>query len=264
MQYSQNRKNKNSGFFVIILLCVIAIAVTSAVIIRSEKNNNSSDNNSSSDKASSYNNSKDDVKDDMDSAKRKIESDISSTASDIGSKAEDIKDDVKSKAKNAKDDVSSSISHAKEKISETTGNEKKGVPYEKKSFILPITGNIIKGFSDVTLQYDKTFGDMRMHNGIDIACEKNAQVSAVTSGTVTDIEDTANYSGVITVDHGDGLTVKYCGMGSIDVKKGQKLTGGTILGTAEIPPCECMDEYHIHIECLKDGNPVSPTSAFGF
>ncbi len=237
MQYSYNKKKGNGTFYLILALCVLAVLITVFIVIGS-------------------NNSKE--------MKNGENSQINS-----------IKEEVSSYSSNMVSGVESTVSSVKEKITEPTEKTESNIPYEsseksknsdivKQSYVLPIEGNIIKGFSNEALQYDKTFGDMRIHTGIDIACEKNTQVKAVTSGKVLDILDTADYGKVITIDHNNGITVKYCGMGSVDVKKDEEITSGTIIGTADSVPCECMDENHIHIECYKDGECFSPLSALGF
>ena len=52
------------------------------------------------------------------------------------------------------------------------------------TFSMPVQGEIIKNYSDKELQYSATYGDMRIHTGIDIACEDGTSVSAAGSGSV--------------------------------------------------------------------------------
>jgi len=184
------------------------------------------------------------------------------------------KDNSSSNDSNISEDNSSYTDSTNEDVtnyeSEITENTVSDVPYEekakseKKAFVMPITGNIIKGYSDTSLQYDKTYGDMRLHKAIDIACKENSQIVSATSGTVTEISESDNYLTSITIDHGDGLTVKYRGLGSACVKQGESVGAGVLIGTATNPPCECADECHIHIEAYINGEAVSPVSAFGF
>ena len=102
---------------------------------------------------------------------------------------------------------------------------------EKITYILPANGNISKGYSDTALQYSATYGDMRIHTGVDILCE--------------------------------GVTVKYCGMGSINFKENDTVASGDVLGTSGEIPSECADNPHIHIEVTTDGETVSPFEALG-
>ena len=142
------------------------------------------------------------------------------------------------------------------------------VPYEETSqqeevvsFVLPVDGQIIKNFSDTALQYSATYGDMRMHTGIDIACEKGSNIKSVSSGKVTSVVDDANYGRTITIEYANGISVKYCGMGSVNVLEGDNVRTGDIIGTSGEVPCECTDNPHIHIEVIIGGKSVSPLQA---
>ncbi len=135
---------------------------------------------------------------------------------------------------------------------------------EKRGFVLPVDGNIQKGFSDTALQYSATIGDMRLHLGIDICAAEGTDIKAAGSGNITAVEDSATLGKTIVIDHGDGLTVKYCGMASINVKSGDKVSAGTVLGALGTVPFECADKSHLHLEATHNGTPVSPLSALGF
>lgn len=134
---------------------------------------------------------------------------------------------------------------------------------EKPTFILPITGNISKGYSDSALQYSATYGDMRLHTGVDILCESGSNIKSAGSGTVKSVIDDANYGRVITIEHTGGIMVKYCGMGSVNVKENDKVATGDIIGTSGEIPCECADNPHIHVEVTVDGSNRSPLTVLG-
>ncbi len=248
MQYSQNKRKKNTSVFWVIAVCVIAIVCISYLaVVKSNKKNNKSENEISSDESSYNSNEK--------SSSNNEDNTFSEKADDIKEKAGEIKDKAESE------------------ISKLTENKQEDVPYgdtennagntPKQTYVIPIKGSIIKDFSETELQYDKTYGDMRLHTGIDIACENNAKVVSATSGTVTDISENTAYGTIVTVDHGNGITVKYCGIAGLSVEKGSSLNTGDLIGMVKTPPCECMDESHIHIECFKDGKSFSPLKAFG-
>ncbi len=145
----------------------------------------------------------------------------------------------------------------------TESSESITIENEKPTYILPITGNISKGFSDTALQYSATYGDMRLHTGVDILCEKGSNIKTVGSGTVKSIVDDAAFGKVVTVDYSDNITVKYCGLGSVEVKENDKLITGDVIGTSGEIPSECADNPHIHIEAIVDGKAVSPFLALG-
>ena len=153
------------------------------------------------------------------------------------------------------------------------GKSESGIPYSEpqtaasseskpaaESFSMPIQGEITKGFSDKELMYSATYGDLRMHSGIDIACEKGSTVNACGDGTVVSVDDTASYGKVITIDHGNGITIKYCGISEPTVKKGAAVKSGEVIGDVGEIPSECADQSHIHIEVCKNDESVAPLS----
>lgn len=154
--------------------------------------------------------------------------------------------------------------------SQTTAGNESNVPYssqestvQQKTFILPVEGQITKGYSDSALQFSATFGDMRLHTGIDIKCEKNSQIKSCASGNVTDIKDDSSYGKVVTIDHGDGITLNYCGLNSVSVKIGQKVSSADIIGTVGSVPSESSDGVHLHLSALIEGKICSPLKALG-
>lgn len=162
-------------------------------------------------------------------------------------------------------EVSEPITDVDDSVSDVPYTQEEPIePVEEKiTYVLPITGNISKGYSDTALQYSTTYGDMRLHTGVDILCEIGSDIKSAGSGTVKSVVDDANFGRVITIEHLGDITVKYCGMGSINVKEGDKVAAGDIIGTSGDIPCECADNPHIHIEVLLDGNTTSPLAALG-
>lgn len=145
---------------------------------------------------------------------------------------------------------------------ESTTSTKPTAPQKgvAKYFVLPITGEVIKDFSDTQLQFSNTYSDMRMHTGVDIAPNSGTVVKSAGDGWVTDITDSADYGTVITVDHGNNITAKYCGLKNVTVKKDSVVSAGQALGEIDTVPCECVDKAHLHFETYKDGKAISPFS----
>ena len=80
-------------------------------------------------------------------------------------------------------DVNDEVSNVPYTETETTSDAQPEAP----AFILPITGNISKGYSDSALQYSATYGDMRLHTGVDILCEIGSNIKSAGSGTVKSV-----------------------------------------------------------------------------
>lgn len=131
-------------------------------------------------------------------------------------------------------------------------------------YTMPVQGEVIKGFSDTELQYSETYKDMRIHTGVDIACEKGTAVSACADGRVINVAETASSGITVEIDHGNGITTRYSAIEGVRVKSGDSVSAGDIIGTVAEIPCECADESHLHLEAVKNGEPTDPMKALGF
>lgn len=130
-------------------------------------------------------------------------------------------------------------------------------------FSMPVQGEIIKNYSEKELQYSATFGDMRIHSGIDIACEDGTSVSAAGDGKVLSVEESGTLGTAVTVDHGNGIATKYAALKNVKVKAGDRVSAGDIIGTVTAVPSECADQSHLHFEAYKNGHAADPLYTLG-
>ena len=194
-----------------------------------------------------------------------IKSELSSvyddTKSDIKSEFNSLTSDIKSEYNDLTSSYNSDISSITSSDSTMpTGDNVSSVPYEK-NFSLPCEGEILKNFSDKELVYSKTFGDMRLHTGIDIACKKGTSVSACGDGKIIGIDESSQYGTVVSLELADGITAKYASLKDLKVKLGDKVKSGDILGVTTTIPAECNDEEHLHLEVYKNGIATDPIEA---
>ncbi len=152
-------------------------------------------------------------------------------------------------------------------IDTEVNDELEDVPVEEAEpmikFTMPTEGEILKDFNDKTLQYSKTYNDMRLHTGVDIACKTGTPVNSMSDGTVTAIEDNPQLGKTVTIDHYNGIVIKYSAIDKITLKAGDTVKMGDMLGVSASVPSECEDKPHIHIELYKDNVAVSPLEAVG-
>lgn len=132
----------------------------------------------------------------------------------------------------------------------------KVVPLE---IALPLDGDIIEEYSDGQLVYNRTLGDWRTHNGVDIASEVGTPVKVAADGVVTKVGNDGLNGFCITVDHG-GFETKYCGLQESDIiSVEQKVKKGEVIGgvgtTAQF---EVAEVPHLHFELYKDGQHIDP------
>lgn len=127
-------------------------------------------------------------------------------------------------------------------------------------YLLPVNNSVSKEFSNGTPVYSETMQDWREHGGIDIGANVGENVIAVQDGTVKDVIADELWGGIVIIEHGNGLTVKYCGV-KADVVKDLPVEQGQVIGTVVSIPIEEKDGTHVHIETVVDDKTVDPVKA---
>ena len=140
-QYSRNRKG-SSAFYIVIALCLVLIGAAAWFAFSR-----------------------------MDSATPK--QNLSSMESQFESSMDEYTDDnqsyTDSEQNNVIDFTESDTASEEVKNEEYTS---KPEPKKEKAYSMAVNGEILKDFSTDTLQYSATYGDMRMHAAVDIACSE--------------------------------------------------------------------------------------------
>ena len=127
---------------------------------------------------------------------------------------------------------------------------------------LPVAdiSNIINPFSGGELVKNETTGSWQTHNGTDFSAEIGADVYAVANGEVSAVKNDPLWGVTVTIDHKNGYTTKYCGLGSdLAVQQGDTVESGSTIGavggTADI---ESAIASHLHIEMTHNGSYIDP------
>ena len=126
-------------------------------------------------------------------------------------------------------------------------------------YLLPMGSFIVKDYSGDSVVYSNTMQDWRVHTGVDFGDSRGQSVLAIADGTVTDVREDVLWGVVLTVDHGDGVIARYCGLekGStpeVDTEVEQ----GVVIGKLGEIPVESKDGPHLHLEIRKNGVRVDP------
>lgn len=146
-------------------------------------------------------------------------------------------------------------------VPETTEKIEDNKPYSG-NFALPMGTDIIKDFSNGEMVQSKTMGDWRVHNGVDFGGSVGNEVVAVGDGKIISVYDDSFWGTVVEIDHGNGMTARYCGLKSGScLPEGSEVKKYDKIGSLGHIPIEISDEDHLHLEILIDGEHVDPLKA---
>jgi len=102
---------------------------------------------------------------------------------------------------------------------------------------------------------------MKFHQGMDYTAPVGTPVVATGDGVVDEIERTRRGSGNrIVIDHGYGLKSVYAHLNDIEVRRGQTVTRGEIIGT--VGNTGLSAGPHLHYEVLFNSKPVNPVNFY--
>lgn len=121
------------------------------------------------------------------------------------------------------------------------------------NFILPAKGWFSSYFGIRRIYNNKV---PSRHSGLDIAAEVGAPIVAAGNGTVLAVENFVLTGNTVFVNHGEGLITVYCHMSKVDVKPGQPVTQGQLLG--EVGATGRVTGAHLHWEVVLNGVKVNP------
>src|SRR6185312_3227823 len=124
------------------------------------------------------------------------------------------------------------------------------VPYRK-----PVIGEVefTSGFG---VRSDPFLGRPAMHTGLDFRAQTGDPVRATANGKVINSGWSGGYGRMIEIDHGNGLSTRYGHLSQIDVKVGDIVKIGQVIG--EVGSTGRSTGPHLHYETRIDGEAVDP------
>jgi murein DD-endopeptidase MepM/ murein hydrolase activator NlpD len=101
----------------------------------------------------------------------------------------------------------------------------------------------------------------KLHTGTDFSAPTGTPIYATGDGKVSTYKRSrAGYGNHIIIDHGYGYQTLYAHMSKVDVKRGQKVKRGDVIGY--IGSSGRSTAPHLHYEVIKDGRKINPINYF--
>ena len=110
--------------------------------------------------------------------------------------------------------------------------------------------------SSVGRRTDPINGGADFHQGLDISADAGSPIYATADGTVTHSSREGAYGNLITIDHGYGLETRYGHLSKYDVKSGEKVKRGQVIG--RVGSTGRATGPHLHYEVRVNGRLLNP------
>ena len=144
----------------------------------------------------------------------------------------------------------------------TTPTQEANAPVASQLMVLPLSNQLVKGYSNGQTVYSETMADFRTHDGADFAGKAGDKVVAMSSGKITAVKEDALWGKTITIDHNHGIVSTYHGV-TATVKEGDTVKAGDAIGVLSDIPCELLSGTHLHLEVSVNGETVNPVETIG-
>ena len=119
---------------------------------------------------------------------------------------------------------------------------------------------ITREYSEKQPSYSKTLDLWEVHKGLDISAEKGYEVKSLLDGKVVNIFKDDKHGISVKVESANNVVVVYSNLDKkTNVKKGQEVTEGQVLGTVgDTTSVEGEDGTHVHVEAFKGQESIDP------
>jgi murein DD-endopeptidase MepM/ murein hydrolase activator NlpD len=97
---------------------------------------------------------------------------------------------------------------------------------------------------------------MRLHTGIDLVAKEGISVVAAEEGVIVKAQMADSWGNIIIVRHDGIYSTSYSHMKSMDVKEGDKVKKGQLIGLVGHTGLSTKD--HLHFELHKNGVAIDP------
>ena len=139
-------------------------------------------------------------------------------------------------------------------------NTNQEVQVSTPSYVVPLKdATVVKDYSAKELQYNESLKQWEIHKAIDFLAGSSLDVFAFTDGTVSKVYSNYLEGTVIEIAHANGLVSVYKSLESANVKVGDKVSAGQIIGVLGNTMAQEQNEgNHLHFELQKNGSKINP------
>lgn len=143
--------------------------------------------------------------------------------------------------------------------------------------VINTTTQVINPYTDQSVTIGKYFYDYKaestaqeksiiyhddtymQNSGVDFVSENIFDVVAVLNGTVTDVSNNDTLGNIVEIKHDNGYVTIYQSLSEVNVKKGDSVNQGQVIGKSGTNELDKVIGNHLHFEFYANGQIVDPT-----
>ncbi|MBE5074354.1 M23 family metallopeptidase [Erythrobacteraceae bacterium E2-1 Yellow Sea] len=133
--------------------------------------------------------------------------------------------------------------------------EASGVGEQRNGLVQPVPGRQTSRFG---MRRHPILGYRRMHSGVDFKASYGTPIVAVSDGQVSSAGRAGGCGIAVRVNHGSGLSTRYCHMSRLVVRGGQSVRRGQVIGY--VGSTGLSTGAHLHYEMYRGGRAIDPNS----
>ncbi len=127
--------------------------------------------------------------------------------------------------------------------------------------IVPIEKGTQRLVSGYGMRIHPIYKTLRMHSGVDFTAPNGTPIYSPGNGVVKKVERNRHgYGLMIVIDHGYGYETLYAHMSKFEVKRGQQVKRGEVIGY--VGNTGVSTAPHLHYEVMRHGKKVNPVNYF--
>ncbi|HSF13569.1 MAG TPA: M23 family metallopeptidase, partial [Erythrobacter sp.] len=133
--------------------------------------------------------------------------------------------------------------------------EASGVGEQRRGLMAPVPGPVSSNFG---MRRHPILGYTRMHAGMDFKARYGTPIVAVSDGRVSSAGRAGGCGIAVRLEHGAGLSTRYCHMSSMAVRPGMSVRRGQVIGY--VGSTGLSTGAHLHYEMYRGGRAINPAS----
>jgi murein DD-endopeptidase MepM/ murein hydrolase activator NlpD len=133
--------------------------------------------------------------------------------------------------------------------------EASGVGEQRRGLLAPVPGPVTSNFG---MRRHPILGYRRMHAGMDFKARYGTPIVAVSDARVSSAGRAGGCGIAVRLEHGSGLSTRYCHMSQMAVRPGQQVRRGQVIGY--VGSSGLSTGPHLHYEMYRGGRVINPSS----